>query len=88
MIIHKNDHEVRYRVYDITAAHEDDETYTVAFSFESREYKTLHAAEQRVNRLADQGRVGLLQVGVMAWMNPSEAAECMDMLSREGVTWR
>jgi hypothetical protein len=54
-----------------------------------KEFKTIRKAEAYQRRLAqDEGRVTVLQVGVIQWMTNDDATDAMARLQREGIIWQ
>ena len=83
MIIRPRTATFRYRVGDL--AHADDVAGPVGYFYEVREFRTLAAAERYAAELAARGRNALLQVGVLQWMAPDDAAALMEELIAGGT---
>jgi hypothetical protein len=88
MILRPTDGDVRYEVCVVEHVLEWDDRPTGVFAYQRREFKTSAAARAYQRTLEAAGNMTMFQVGVMVWLVPEKAAEVMDQLQREGVTWR
>lgn len=72
---------MRYRVVDLSSISDDGST---AFSRETREFRSLDRANACKERWVNEGRVVVLQRGIIRWMPDEEVVSEMHRLTKEG----